>query len=68
METAKAVRLPQEFRFQGDKVRVRRHGQGVLLEPITFDLEAWFASIHQGGPFEIEIGKQPLPPVREWFE
>ena len=65
---SQAVRLPQEFRFQGDKVRVRRHGRGVLLEPITFDLKAWFAEMDQYGPFEIDLGKQPLPPKRDWFE
>lgn len=32
---SQAVRLPQEFRFRGDRVRIRRMGRGVLLEPIT---------------------------------
>jgi len=31
---AQAVRLPKEFRFEGDEVRVRRLGQGVVLEPV----------------------------------
>ncbi len=31
---SQAVRLPKEFRFEGDRVRVRRVGAGVLLEPI----------------------------------
>jgi antitoxin VapB len=30
---SQAVRLPREFRFEGDRVRVRRVGEGVLLEP-----------------------------------
>jgi antitoxin VapB len=30
-----AVRLPKEFRFEGEEVRVRRLGQGVVLEPVT---------------------------------
>ena len=29
-----AVRLPPEFRFEGDRVRVRRAGRGVVVEPI----------------------------------
>ena len=45
MDTAKlfwsgrsqAVRLPKEFRFEGEEVRIRRHGQGVILEPIPQD-------------------------------
>ena len=45
METAKvfwsgrsqAVRLPKEFRFEGEAVRIRRHGAAVILEPIPHD-------------------------------
>jgi len=29
-----AVRLPKEFRFEGTKVRVRREGPAVILEPM----------------------------------
>lgn len=32
---SQAVRLPKEFRFEGDEVRVRRLGEGVVLEPMT---------------------------------
>lgn len=43
METAKvfwsgrsqAVRLPKEYRFDTDEVRIRRHGRAVILEPIA---------------------------------
>ena len=31
---SQAVRLPKEFRFEGKDVRIRRHGDGVLLEPV----------------------------------
>jgi antitoxin VapB len=31
---SQAIRLPKEFRFTGDRVRVRRMGEGVLLEPV----------------------------------
>jgi antitoxin VapB len=52
METAKifwsgrsqAVRLPKEFRFDTDEVRIRRHGSGVILEPIARDW-AWLDQI-----------------------
>jgi antitoxin VapB len=30
---SQAVRLPKEFRFQGDAVLVRREGDAVILEP-----------------------------------
>ena len=62
-----AVRLPQEFRFTGDKVRVRRVGNGVLLEPAEFDLEAWFAEMDRHGSFAIERD-QPEAQERKWFD
>ncbi len=34
---SQAVRLPKEYRFEGKEVRIRRHGQGVLLEPVASD-------------------------------
>lgn len=30
---SQAVRLPKEFRFDGDEVRIRREGSRVILEP-----------------------------------
>lgn len=52
METAKvfrsgrsqAVRLPKNFRFQGQEVRIRRHGDSVILEPVAKDWE-WLTAI-----------------------
>ena len=34
---SQAVRLPKEFRFDGEEVRIRRHGAAVVLEPIPTD-------------------------------
>ena len=42
---SQAVRLPREFRFEGDEVRIRKVGEGVLLEPIFSDTAAWFAEL-----------------------
>lgn len=42
---SQAVRLPKEFRLPGDRVRVRHMGDGVLLEPIASDTDAWFAEL-----------------------
>lgn len=30
---SQAVRLPKEFRFEGEEVRIRRRGKQVILEP-----------------------------------
>jgi antitoxin VapB len=49
---SQAVRLPKEFRFEGTEVRIRRVGQGVLLEPVTADIRAVFDAIDRiGVPF-----------------
>jgi antitoxin VapB len=45
---SQAVRLPKEFRLPGKEVRVRKVGDGVLLEPIEkkFDFDKWLARVH----------------------
>ena len=45
---SQAVRLPKEFRFEGEEVRIRRQGNAVVLEPIARDLTndwAWLDEI-----------------------
>jgi antitoxin VapB len=34
---SQAVRLPKEFRFDAETVRIRRHGNAVILEPVAED-------------------------------
>jgi antitoxin VapB len=34
---SQAVRLPKDFRFRGKEVRIRRHGDAVILEPLADD-------------------------------
>lgn len=34
---SQAVRLPKEYRFDGNEVRIRRRGDAVILEPIPTD-------------------------------
>lgn len=34
---SQAVRLPRDFRFEGDEVRIRRQGRAVILEPLPRD-------------------------------
>jgi antitoxin VapB len=34
---SQAVRLPKDFRFKTDEVRIRRHGSSIVLEPIVTD-------------------------------
>ena len=67
---SQAVRLPKEFRFEGDHVRVRRVGSGVLLEPVVSDTAEWFASMDRCMPddFMSDGRDQPVAPEREIFE
>lgn len=41
---SQAVRLPKNFRFENDKVRIRKHGNAVILEPIAEDW-SWLENI-----------------------
>ena len=41
---SQAVRLPKEFRFETDEVRIRKHGNAVILEPIATDW-SWLDSL-----------------------
>lgn len=67
---SQAVRLPREFRFEGTQVRVRRVGEGVLLEPMIVDPKQWFAELDQlnSGSFFKKGRKQPKAPRREIFK
>lgn len=80
METAKifwsgrsqAVRLPKDFRFDTDEVRIRRHGNAVILEPIAHDWE-WLKNVI--GPvddgFVRAVAEQPAQqnrPALDFFE
>ncbi len=71
---SQAVRLPREFRFEGDRVRVSRMGAGVLLEPIPEQtvkpIEEWFTRLDAigGDPIFPEGRKQNPAPVREYFK
>lgn len=64
---SQAVRLPKEFRLSGDRVRVRRQGRNLVLEPLAFDLQAWYAELDRycHVPF-MEEGRQqpPMPPFQ----
>jgi antitoxin VapB len=58
---SQAVRLPPELRFDGDRVRVRRVGRGVLIEPVVTDVAAWFAELDRlaSEPFMPQGRQQP---------
>jgi antitoxin VapB len=66
---SQAVRLPREFRFEGDRVRIRRVAQGVLLEPIIQNPKEWFQKLDalNSEPFT-SARRQPATPKRALFK
>ncbi|MGH9404503.1 MAG: antitoxin [Terriglobia bacterium] len=67
---SQAVRLPQEFRFEGDRVRLRRVSNGILLEPIISDAKKWFEELDRlsSEPLVARPRPQPRPRRREIFK
>jgi antitoxin VapB len=67
---SQAVRLPREFRFDGDRVRIRRVAQGVLLEPLIPDAGRWFEELDRfnSEPFMPKGRRQPATPKRDAFK
>jgi antitoxin VapB len=68
---SQAVRLPREFRFEGNEVRIRQVDGGILLEPIISDTRKWFDELDR---FKSEAflkkanRNQPPAPSRKIFE
>jgi antitoxin VapB len=54
---SQAVRLPKEFRFEGDEVRIRRQGDAVILEPVVKDW-AWLDAL--AGRFDADAAEAAL--------
>lgn len=66
MDTAKvfwsgrsqAVRLPKEYRFDCQEVRIRRHGNGLILEPLAEDWNWLDAAVRELAPDYLGGGRQ----------
>jgi antitoxin VapB len=71
---SQAVRLPKAFRMPGDRVRIRKSGDNVILEPMPAkagetveDILAWLADIQAlAGPDGFERPQQPPHQERDW--
>jgi antitoxin VapB len=57
---SQAVRLPKEFRFASDEVRIRRRGSAVILEPVADDW-AWLDTV--GGKVDEDFASAVEEPV-----
>lgn len=73
METARlfkngqsqAVRLPKDFRFEGEKVFIKRVGNAVVLIPYHNSWETLFESLDQFSDDYMEVREQPPTQQRE---
>jgi antitoxin VapB len=73
---SQAVRLPKEFRVEGEEVRIRREGKKIVLEPIRKDW-AWLDELQKkvGGRLDDdfiaavneEVPMQERPELDELF-
>lgn len=71
MDTAKvfwsgrsqAVRLPTDYRFESDEVRIRRHGSAVILEPIATTSWSWLDALT--GQLDDDFVKAATEPAPE---
>lgn len=65
------VHLPEGFQLPGRELRVIRVGDGLLLRPVDFDVDAWRAKLdgYRDIPF-MEDGRQqpPMPDGDIFFD
>ena len=62
---SQAVRLPKEYRFDCAEVRIRRHGNAIVLEPIHDDWSWLDVAVRELSPDYVVDGReQPAYPVR----
>ena len=64
---SQAVRLPKEFRFDGDSVRIKRIGRAVILLPNDEPWETLFGALEQFSPDFMAERNQPLVQERDEF-
>ena len=66
---SQAIRLPKEFRFDGDEVTIRRDGERVILEPLPKDEwgEAFWETMGTLGS-DYDVGDRSGEQIRELFD
>jgi antitoxin VapB len=75
MDTAKlfwsgrsqAVRLPKEYRFDADAVKIRRHGASVILEPLATDW-TWLKTVSAPLDADFEAAVEEDVPMSDSHE
>lgn len=73
METAKlfqngksqAVRLPKKYRFEGNKVMIKKMGKVVILSPYNHPWETWVENLERFSADFMETRQQPEQQTRQ---
>jgi len=58
---SQAVRLPKDFRFEGDEVFVHQVGNAVVLLPVQHSWDTFFQSLEQFSGDFMQDGRKQLP-------
>jgi antitoxin VapB len=62
---SQAVRLPKEFRFEGDEVIIKRSGNAVILLPANHSWDVLLSSLDKFSDDFMDDRAQPVPQARE---
>ncbi len=62
---SQAVRLPKEFRFEGDEVIIKRSGNAVVLIPTNHSWDLLASSLDKFSDDFMANRNQPDPQIRE---
>jgi len=65
---SQAVRLPREFRFEGDAVYIKKSGRSIIMLPIKNPWESLFESLGQFSDDFMPERNQPQEQKRELFK
>jgi antitoxin VapB len=63
---SQAVRLPKEFRFEGDEVVIKKVGSAVVLLPKRYAYADLKALLDEIGPLELERDQPPVDQERDF--
>ncbi|MBI5181133.1 MAG: antitoxin [Nitrospirae bacterium] len=64
---SQAVRLPKEFRFDGDRVYIKKAGNVVVMIPIKHSWDSFFNSLGKFSDDFMAERRQPKTQKRENF-
>jgi len=65
--SSQAVRLPKEFRLEGEEVYIKKNGNIVQLIPMTDSWDALFSSLDEFSDDFMQERQQPALDERENF-